>query len=310
MSLFGRVLNFEAEVSAKPEDDHDNFCAFGWQGGTPAELCGAVVSPQACDFPATEGNAETPSHEGGKQGQAPKKRKPKKPKVKLEFPLKLAPMYLESQLLRVLRPNGSRGRNHISTTDARVFGLPPLGVCPMKMNNKTCHCMELVSFPHFQKDIRAFYCRVVQESSRDVGNQYLLSLIVPASSTQSAFVQGESSREFVSPLRFKIPVFLDCGTARMFFVCAQQFQKLFGLSSKRAHNLMHRKRELLKKMEEGPQHQLFRWSEDGMTYFINGYLANGQIYPIQYPAFRSDYWVDFLVEHGGHSPDDDFEGRF
>lgn len=195
-----------------------------------------------------------------------------------------APAAVDVQITRAFQWKGYRNQGQISKTDARVASLPFLEMCPRKSNKKTCHCIELASTPDFQSDMRSYYCRIVEESSSQVGNAYLMSLMIP----KPDFWKGKGFG-----FLFKIPAFIFDGRVRIFYVCGPQFRRLFGLSSKRFYKLMRTRKENLQSGED----EMFHWSQDGTAYYFNGARRN---------AFRSDYWIDYMVKHGGHSATENF----
>ena len=120
-------------------------------------------------------------------------------------------------------------KGKISSTDERVLDLPHLEICPKKTNKKTCHCVELAygATTSYQDDARALYCSLIKLTDRDEGNWLLMSFMVPR-------VNSNGKKTFA----YKIPAFMDDGRVRIFYVCAPQFCKLFGLSTKRFYKLL------------------------------------------------------------------------
>ena len=137
------------------------------------------------------------------------------------------PTFIDSLLQNVLRRHHGgkkfRGQGEISHLNSRVMRLPHLKMCPNKNNQKTCHCVEMShgAMVAFQDDVRTLYCRIIQQSSRQMGNKFLMELMVP-SQQQANF-----------GLRFKVPCFTFDERVRIFYLCRSQFCALFGLSTKK-----------------------------------------------------------------------------
>ena len=203
---------------------------------------------------------------------------------KLVFGFENAQGCLDVEISRAWSGCAFRNRGKISCRDARVAGLPFLEMCPRMTNKKTCHCVELAmgATVAFQRDMRSFYCRVIQESSLETANQYLMSLMLPRRDCGNR-----------CGLAFKIPGFIYDGRVRIFYVCGPQFRKLFGLSSKRFYRLVQNRQQNLRASKA--DHPKFGWSRTGDAYSFNGK---------RYEAFRSEYWIDYMLKHGGYDASD------
>lgn len=207
----------------------------------------------------------------------------------LEF--RNTPLRVGNWLSRVLRGLNTDGMvfpncGFISSTDLRVVVLPNLEICPNKTNEKTCHCVELShgATTVFQDDVRRMYCRIIQETSRQVGNQFLMSMMV---------VKPEQP----GVLAYRIPGFTFDGRVRMFYVCPPQFCKLFGMSTKRFYKLRRDRLLQLKEKEHVSGRSIvFGWTLGGESYVLGGK---------HYDAFRADSWKDYMIKHGGYSESDD-----
>lgn len=209
--------------------------------------------------------------------------------VELPVKYKNTPRFVDTWLVRSLASCAKfRDSGRISAADARVHSLPHLNLCPIKSNTRICTCVELShgAMTAFQDDIRMLYCRVVQLASRKIGNQLLMSMMV------------DRRKKTDLGLVFKVPGITFDFRARVFYLCRQQFCNLFGLSSKRCYKLMKERRKQLDQHNlsiKGPQ--LFGWTEKEKLFTIRG---------DHYLAFRSEYWIDYMVQHGGYDASDNF----
>lgn len=190
---------------------------------------------------------------------------------------------MEAELDRAVDFKEWRSAGKISDTDARVMKLPALGMCPRESNTKTCHCMELASSNQdFQHDMRALYCKVIEASNHDEGNWLLMSYMVPR------WNKLKGKRE----ITFRVPLFIDDGTARIFYLCKPQFCNLFGMSTKRFYNLLRRREAIV---DSGGEASMYCWTDNGDAYKLGN---------MTYRAFRAEHWIEFMLKHGGYKPGD------
>jgi hypothetical protein len=207
---------------------------------------------------------------------------------------KNTPAKIDSWLATVLQSwNGkgkARSKGKISQLDSRVMKLPHLKICPNKFNKKTCNCVEMShgAAAAFQDDVRTMYCRVIQESSRDMGNRFLMAMMVPGTTKSDC------------GLVFKIPGFTFDYKVRIFYLCRPQFCALFGLSTKRLYKLIRlRKEELINSnVFAGDDEILFGWQRRRGCFIIGGTL---------YSAFRSEHWMEYMIRHGCYGPNDSLD---
>lgn len=213
------------------------------------------------------------------------------PPPRASFSFSCAPAWLPQRLsLGISRAMfGKRSsKGCVSTTDRRVYTLPRLDVCP-KENRVSCRCEELShgSSPGFVRDLRAMYCSIIMHGNRRLGNEFLLSLMVPK-------LNSGNKHGFA----FKLPGFIDEGledkgaVVRVFYVCQPQFLALFGMGTKRLYKLIKLRRQQVCGWPCDEHHLRFGWSGDERSYILFG---------TPYKAFRSSHWVDQKVASGEYS---------
>lgn len=278
-----RALEFDDE-SLSSSDDDDSSLESVTEAPSRKEKKASPKPTKVCGGPKPSWpSVVTPTDKatGGKVTPTPRH----------TFPLENAPEGFDDEIVQAITNTGEifPQRGIISEADARVFKLPHLEMCPRKMNKKTCHCVEMGfgATRAFQDDIRALYCRVVQESNHEMGNKLLKSFMVSREDAPNRW-----------KIAFKIPGIIFERRARVFYVCQPQFCKLFGISSKRFYKLIRERKEELEKSRHGVNSYLvFGWNRQEDCYLFNGR---------RFAAFRSDYWIDYMLKHGGYSEKDNF----
>lgn len=183
----------------------------------------------------------------------------------------------------------------LSQTDRSVMSLNHLPMCPKTSNKVMCNCVELAfgAAHTFQDEIRALYCCIVEITNHSKGNEFLLSMMIPTNLEQLRLSDGSLNGHGRFQFSYQIPAILDWpdnGKCRVFYVCAPQFQNLFGMSKGRMERLhKQRKKQICSDLAEKTTFE-WRTGEGNIT-------QTYRIGRMCFSAFRSEHWLDFVEKH-------------
>ena len=204
----------------------------------------------------------------------------------------LDPEHLNDAIDFICMWTPKRSKGKVSNSDLKVLALPLLDRCPLPNKKKMCRCLEMshLASSDFQRDIRLAYVKLCKEGSHEMGNMFLMSMMVPKSHSQVSYYTEWTGNHH---LQFIVPGFGCEQECRRFKLCSKQFQKLFGLTQPRLSRLMSLRRKEWPTICDNPWYmnpsEWMGWSKN-----LDEYMFGETIYTV----FGTRKYMEFCCIHG------------